>query len=168
MAEDVEAELDQVRQLLQSAGGPEPIEVEGVSGTDIWASLLGNTRESVQVRVGVPIKYLPTYIQDQSTTLHTGPFMADFGSGFVYAVMPPNDLDEVRTWLQKLRQPLGLGGRPQGSPLHDGYAIVMQMPEDWQGSLDRWGYRPETQDLMRGLKARWDPHGILNPGVFIV
>jgi hypothetical protein len=27
--------------------------------------------------------------------------------------------------------------------------------------LDRWGYRPEAIDIMRTLKARWDPQNIL-------
>ena len=42
------------------------------------------------------------------------------------------------------------------------------MPEDWQGKIDCWGYRPQAIDLMRGLKGRWDPGGILNYGEFIV
>ena len=47
-----------------------------------------------------------------------------------------------------------------------GYAVLVNGPQD-QG-IDPWGYTPDTLPLMRQLKACWDPHGILNPGVFLV
>ena len=37
-----------------------------------------------------------------------------------------------------------------------------------QGDLDVWGYAPDTLDLMRALKKRWDARGLLNPGAFLV
>jgi FAD/FMN-containing dehydrogenase len=42
------------------------------------------------------------------------------------------------------------------------------MPEPWHDKIDRWGYEPEGLEIMRRLKAQWDPQGILNPGEFIV
>jgi FAD/FMN-containing dehydrogenase len=48
-----------------------------------------------------------------------------------------------------------------------GYAMVMSLPEQMQGKLDRWGYRPEGLAIMHRLKARWDPQGILNPQYFL-
>jgi FAD/FMN-containing dehydrogenase len=36
------------------------------------------------------------------------------------------------------------------------------------GTSGVWGYTPDSLDLMRALKARWDPRGLLNPGTFIV
>ena len=157
--EDVEAELAQVRALLRKAGGAEPIVVEGVSGTDVWVDALGQAGDKVQMRVGVPIKELPVYMQDASVVLNAGAFMADFGSGFVYTVLPSNDEDAVRAAVEQLRGPALRAG---------GYAIVTHLPDGWQGGLDRWGYAPDTLDIMRGLKARWDPHGILNPREFVV
>ncbi len=157
--EDVEAELVKVRALLRTVGGAEPIEVEGVSGTDVWVDALGQGSDKVQMRVGVPIKELPVYVQDASVVLNAGAFMADFGSGFVYMVLPSNDEDAVRAAVEQLRAPALRAG---------GYAIVTHVPEGWQGELDRWGYAPDTLDIMRGLKARWDPGGILNPGEFVV
>ena len=78
----------------------------------------------------------------------------------MYAVTSHVDaVEEAGAWLEKLRQP---------AVALDGYAVVMDLPEHWQGKLDRWGYQPEAIDLMRGLKGRWDPEGILNYGEFIV
>ncbi len=166
LAEDVQAELDQVRQVLRTeeTKGPEPIEVGTLSGTDVWAKLLGSSeregrREALNVRAGVAVKDLAAYVLAQGDTLNEGVFVADVGSGQVYAVRTLDEVEAVQDWLEKLRRPaLAL----------EGYAVALEMPEAWQGVLDRWGYQPESLDLMRSLKARWDPANILNPGGFIV
>ncbi len=71
---DVETELSDVRQTVRIMGGAEPNEIETPSGSDIWAAALRNTRGMLQVRVGVPAKDLPVYINDQAVLLHTGTF----------------------------------------------------------------------------------------------
>src|SRR5712691_2426705 len=78
--EDVQAELDQVRQALRTASGPEPIEVESPSGTAIWSALLGNSESNLQVRVGVAAKDVAAYMNDQAATLNVGTFLADMSS----------------------------------------------------------------------------------------
>ncbi len=80
-------------------------------------------------------------------------------SGLVYAMIPSDNVDEAREWLERLRQP---------ALAIDGYAVVMDMPGAWQGVIDRWGYSPQAIDLMRGLKERWDPMGVLNSEMFIL
>jgi glycolate oxidase FAD binding subunit len=47
-----------------------------------------------------------------------------------------------------------------------GYAVVEYAPEG--AALDRWGPPPPSIDLMRELRARWDPNGILNRGRYLV
>ena len=160
ITEDVEAELDQVRQVLRTEGGPEPLEIEGLSGTDIWAASLAGSRGTLLVRAGVAAKDVAAYINEQAAALNEGAFLADMSSGFVYAVASHIDAaEEAGAWLEKLRQP---------AVALDGYAVVMDMPEHWQGKIDRWGYRPQAIDLMHRLKGRWDPEGILNGGEFMV
>jgi D-lactate dehydrogenase (cytochrome) len=160
MPEDVHAELLQVRQVLEAAGAPLPVEVSTCSATSIWAALLGHSAgTSLKVRAGVPPRDLLAYIQDQAALLHTGTFIADIASGFVYASRPADKLEEARTWLEGLRQ---------SALAREGYTIVTGMPEPWQDKIDRWGYEPEGLDIMRRLKAQWDSQAVLNPGEFIV
>ncbi len=47
-------------------------------------------------------------------------------------------------------------------------AVVLDLPAPSRGAIDPWGTidGPEL-DLMRGLKARFDPAGICNPGLFV-
>ncbi len=161
MAEDVEAELAQVRHMLQAEHAHAPIEIDTLSGSDIWATLLddtGNTSQSVQVRVGIPAKDLPAYINDQSAILQHGAFLADIGNGLLYATINASDATQAQRWIEQLRTP---------ALTLEGYAVVMTMPGQWHGVIDRWGYQPQALDVMRRLKKQWDPQGILNPGEFI-
>ena len=158
LPEDVQAELDQVRQVLRTAAVPEPVEVDQVSGTDIWARSLGNSPgRALQARVGVPARGLASYMHAQSAALHDTEFIADIGNGLVYAISKHREPAAAQHWLESLRRPaLALRG----------YAVAIDMPGIWQDTIDRWGYQPAALDLMRNLKARWDPGNILNPGVF--
>jgi glycolate oxidase subunit GlcD len=152
LTEDVLAELEQVRQALQVPSCPDPIEIDDLGATDIWTELLSSSAGSLQVRVGVPARELPAYIQDQSATLDAGSFLADLSNGFVYAVQQPETLEEAQRTLKTLRAPaLGV----------EGYAVVMDAPGEMADKLDRWGYTPQGIDVIKALKRRWDSHGIL-------
>jgi glycolate oxidase subunit GlcD len=153
MPKDVQAECDQVRLVLHEAGTPEPMEVEAPTGTDIWTQVLSQTaHKALQVRIGVPNRNLPAYIQDQARLLNGGLFSADISNGLLYATQEFEEPGDARNWLEALRKPALETG---------GYAVVIDMPAFLQGKIDRWGYQPEGLDLMRDLKARWDPRGIL-------
>ena len=106
---------------------------------------------------------MAAYINDLAGALNEGALLADMGNGLVYAVgTHVETAEEARTWVETLRC------WRQPALEMDGYAVVMDMPGDWRGEIDRWGYQPEAVDLMRGLKRRWDPEGILNVGEFII
>jgi len=160
--EDVEAELEQVRQALRVAGGPETLETEAISGTDLWTGMSGGKSETaLRARIGVPAKDLPAYLERQAALLEQGAFIADMAAGMVYSTAPAAvsaRQDEARAWVEALRQPaLAL----------EGYAVVTAMPEPLQQALDRWGYHADGYHVMKALKARLDPGWLLNPGAFI-
>ncbi len=159
MPKDVQAECDQVRHVLHETGIPEPMEVEAPTGTDIWIGILGQaTHKALQVRIGIPNRKLPAYIQDQAELLNGGSFSADLCNGLLYVIKEFEEPADANSWLEALRNSALATG---------GYAVVIDMPAFLQGKIDRWGYQPEGLHLMRALKARWDPQGILNPGIFV-
>lgn len=47
-----------------------------------------------------------------------------------------------------------------------GTLIVERAPLEVKGSLDVWDYTGESLEVMRNLKAQYDPNGILNPNRF--
>jgi glycolate oxidase FAD binding subunit len=50
----------------------------------------------------------------------------------------------------------------------DGYAVVEDLPATMREQINIWGKSPDTLPLMRTLRSKWDPAGILNPGRYVV
>jgi glycolate oxidase FAD binding subunit len=51
---------------------------------------------------------------------------------------------------------------------HGGYVVVRRGPRDVRTALDPWGpIEPSAFELMRRIKAEFDPAGVLNPGRFV-
>jgi D-lactate dehydrogenase (cytochrome) len=146
--EDVAAELTQARGLLLAAGASGLMQLDAASGSDAWATRLGAVPPTeTLVRAAVPVKDLPHLMLDLAPLLGDNPFIADLANGMLYA-------QGVRD-VASLRQRAVAAG---------GYAVVLAgLP----GGADPWGHTPDTLDLMRKIKAKWDPAGVCNPGVFV-
>ncbi|MCX7838269.1 MAG: FAD-binding oxidoreductase [Anaerolineae bacterium] len=154
-AQDVEAELVQVRTELQQLDVPTPLMLEA-SGTTIWTRFLRDApARALIVRVGIAPKDVASWVQTHAAELPN--YLVDVASGLVYVIASFDDAHTAQRWLDTIRQ----SARARG-----GYAVVMQMPDEWQSVVDWWGYRPDAFDLMRALKARWDPAGILDRARF--
>jgi len=158
--EDVESELAQVCAEIEKIGAAQPTEVATPSGTDLWLELIANSRpNALQARVGIAPKDLSAFVRERAARFGTGSFLLDVASGLITVVVEIDDPNRVKQWLEELRRAsLGIGG----------YAVVTAMAEEWSGIVDRWGYHPGSLNLMRALKARWDPAGILGAGTFVV
>ena len=48
-----------------------------------------------------------------------------------------------------------------------GAAVVEHCPTDIKKGVDVWGEEPEGMEIMRRIKSKFDPEGILNPGRFL-
>jgi glycolate oxidase subunit GlcD len=154
--QEVAAEMAEVRAQLSASHAPREI---AVSGSAVWAALLRDApARALVVRVGIAPKDVIAWVTNQSARLDVGAYLVDIANGLVYAVASFDDATAARAWLEALRQ---------AARAADGYAVVMQLPSEWEQVIDWWGYRPESLELMRGLKARWDPAGILEPNKFI-
>ena len=147
--EDVAAEMDLLRKLLQEAGAPEAAACEP-SGSDLWAAWLGRAVDGdALVRVGVPPKDLAGLVKaEEGIYAAAGGFMADFASGMVY-----------------LRSAARIAEVRHAALTRGGYAVVFGGLAE---GVDPWGWAPEGLALMQAIKARWDPEGCFNPGAFIV
>jgi D-lactate dehydrogenase (cytochrome) len=159
--EDVDTELEEVTTALWQAGAPQPHAFDQMTGTAAWAAFLqGVPGDALSVRAGLPVKELPRYVAGLTAEAHAGTrWCVDVANGLVYGATTPATPGEAQIWLDALRLPAQALG---------GYAVALQTPPVVQGAIHPWGYRPDSLDLMRGLKTRWDPAGILNPGTFLL
>ncbi|MCX6029888.1 MAG: FAD-binding protein [Chloroflexi bacterium] len=149
--EDVAAELGQVRELLTAEGIAAP-PVATPSGSDVWASWVNAAaRTGATLRAGVPPKDAPGALLDLAPTLDDAPFIADLAFGLIYA------RSEHLSAVRGIARSVG------------GYAVALSAQDGPEGAQsDPWGHAPDGLDLMRALKARWNPRDFCNPGAFIV
>lgn len=161
LPEDVQAELEEARNVLRQAGAPLGVPLESQSATTIWSAFMReNSAVALLVRAGLPPSLLSAYaVQTIDATPLPAQWLYDVGNGLAYARATPGAEESAQAWLAALRKPaLALGG----------YAVAVNVPAHLDSAIDRWGYSPDALDLMHNLKARWDPAGILNPGRFVV
>jgi FAD/FMN-containing dehydrogenase len=124
------------------------------SSVAAWRRFLNEPGE--QLRVGVPPQHLRLWWSMIGQTVREqSRWFFDVAAGQVWVAPRRGAMDAQR--LAALRQP-ALAVR--------GYAALVQPPLD--SRLDRWGYRPDGLDVMRRIRAAWDPAQILNPGEFVV
>jgi glycolate oxidase FAD binding subunit len=50
---------------------------------------------------------------------------------------------------------------------HKGHAVIAAAPAELKDGVDVWGPAPPGFALMRDIKRRFDPQGMLNPGRFV-
>ncbi len=149
VSEDVAAELAQARSALQAAGAAGLTQLDAPSGSEVWAAHLAAIPAGTTLtRAAVPVKDLAGLMFEVAPLLGDRPFLADLANGMLYA----QDVENVAL----LRKPAVAAG---------GHAVLLAGPT---GGADVWGHTPDGLDLMRQIKARWDPAGICNPGAFVV
>jgi glycolate oxidase FAD binding subunit len=87
--------------------------------------------------------------------------MAEAGSGIILAALGA-DTDAAR-FRDDVLVPLRAGLVPEGGSL-----VVERAPAAAKAVIDPWGaVSPEALEIMRRLKAEFDPRGVLNPGRFV-
>jgi D-lactate dehydrogenase (cytochrome) len=156
LAEDVRAELAEVRSVLKELCASGVI-VDTPAGSDVWAAWLGGAAldsdatasPDALVRLGVAPKALPGIVSGLRM-LGDAPFVADLANGLLYT----RGVQDIAA----VRRPARAAG---------GYAVVLTAAPALHGIYDVWGERPDALDLMRALKARWDPQGLLNPSALL-
>ncbi len=153
LPEEVDAEMRAVRSLLRDVKAPSPQAAEGTPALERWAqTLTPDSPDALAVRVGLPPRHLERYVQVASEWLEPAAIFVDVPHGLLYLQARFSNEEAAHAWLKALTEhATALGG----------YTWVMEAPSAWAITARRRGYRPDTLDLMRALKQRWDPQGVL-------
>ncbi len=152
LPQDVECEAQRLTAALRQTGAPSPVET-ATTGTDTWARYVGTSHDML-LRIGAPVKALRKLLRAQESNLAGLPLVVDAAAGLTYVGRATTGVttDTLSAWITALRQP---------ALEASGYGIAMVLPDSLRERVDPWGYHPPAADLMRTLKARWDPAGIL-------
>jgi len=168
IAEQVDWQVAELVRLLGPLGLGEHTVLDGVERDDVWRGLAGLGRPGHD-RVAAVMKWavLPTQVAElmaagaaaaQRNGL-VGALTAHAGVGLVTAVLAggtnPNAVVSTLTEWRALANGVG------------GHAMVEWAPLAVKERVAVWDAAGPTLRLMKGIKERLDPDGILNPGRFV-
>jgi glycolate oxidase FAD binding subunit len=78
------------------------------------------------------------------------------GLGLSWITLPNSDVGELVSSIDQLRQ-----------RLHPFACVVLDAPTEVREKVDVWGGEHDAVPLMRRVKARFDPRGVCNRGIFV-
>ncbi len=170
--EGVKRKIDETTRLLTESGAQEVTvlqEPESQAALESLADLGWNseTTPHLGIKVTAPPSAVATVAAQclESNLQGMAPgLLADPGYGLVQLFWWAGSVSEwvddslvLETLLRTRRAAREAGG----------HAVVEHCPVSLKKKIDVWGGQPEAIEIMRRLKRKFDPSGILNPGRFV-
>jgi len=160
---EVEWQLRTVREELtaetQAAGQSLPLAVEVTTAAPQLWSVLTELQlpadEALTCKVTLPPSRLPSLVE--WATPRRCPVACHAGTGIAW-LRAPEELATQSAALSFLTELRGLAAAARG------HVSVTACQPAWKAGLDLWGTAVGGWSLMRQLKQRLDPHGLLNRG----
>ena len=147
-----EAGAEQAAKLMGEAG----LEAGLVEDDDdLWQRQRGRQRsaEGVVVRVSGLSSELPAVLRSAQEV--GGSLVGRAGLGLSWVTLRPQEAGELVAGVEELRRRL----RPYA-------CVVLDAPTAVREKVEVWG-EAGAVPLMRRVKARFDPHCVCNPGIFV-
>ena len=124
----------------------------------IWAQVADFEQRALQVRLSVPLSSVPTVFEKACLAHSDCVAAADIGTGIIRLAFDGNEASAVDQ-IKRLR------ASATGA---NGTLVIERASAAVRGEADAWGDLGSTAELMRSIKARFDPQGLLNPGKFVL
>jgi glycolate oxidase FAD binding subunit len=124
----------------------------------IWAQVADFEQRALQVRLSVPLSSVPTVFEKACLAHSDCVAAADIGTGIIRLAFDGNEVSAVDQ-IKRLR------ASATGA---NGTLVIERASAAVRGEADAWGDLGSTAELMRSIKARFDPQGLLNPGKFVL
>ena len=166
--ETVSWQLTQVQEIMEQNGAVGVTVIEGESQQHLQAAVQefpadNRNTETVIVKLNLKrtdIAGIASQIVDADWAADVQ-MMALLGSGVLYLTIPAASDTDFQTLADALTQ------LRQSVMVVQGNLIIEAAPPELKRHIDVWGSAEGTLRLMKQIKAKFDPEGLLNPGRFI-
>jgi glycolate oxidase FAD binding subunit len=159
--EGIEAAVDRHQRDIISWASQAGFEAEVLTGDherNSWRDMrdIGWRDGEAAVRLSVTAGRVPAVLSELETVLPASAgIVAHVPAGTVWIAATPDELAPALPALRELTQ------------RHSGHLLLARAPGGLKTAGDVWFPVPPALPLMRGLKAAFDPHNILNPGRYV-
>ncbi|HSE38937.1 MAG TPA: FAD-linked oxidase C-terminal domain-containing protein, partial [Blastocatellia bacterium] len=123
---------------------------------EVWAEVGDFEKQAIRVRLSVPVSAVPAEFEKAYLAHLDCVVTADIGTGIIRVGFDADALSAVDQ-IKRLRASAA-GAK--------GTLTIEKAPAGVRASADAWGHVGTTAELMRSIKARFDPQSLLNPGKF--
>ena len=124
----------------------------------VWAEVADFDQRAIRVRLSVPLSAVPAEFEKAFLAHLDCVAAADIGTGIIRVAFDANDVT-CADQIKRLRASV------TGA---NGALTIEKAPAEVRRAADAWGNVGSTAELMRSIKAGFDPHSLLNPGKFVL
>jgi glycolate oxidase FAD binding subunit len=163
VAADVDLQLGRLDELAVKGGASAKEAMDGRRAEGLWERVRTMTAprsDGVLLKVVTPIVSGITLLQEAHRQLAEPAVVTYVGCGIQYIRLPAGQ-EEARLAgiIEALRQE---------ALRQEGYLVVEAAPTSLKRRVDVWGpLEARELGLMKAVKARFDPKGVMNPGRFV-
>jgi len=125
---------------------------------DVWAEVADFDQRAMRVRLSVLLSAVPAEFEKAVLAHLDCVAAADIGTGIIRLAFDADDGSAVDQ-IKRLRASAA-GAK--------GALAIEKAPAEVRRAADAWGDVGSTAELMRSIKARFDPQSLLNPGKFVL
>lgn len=129
-----------------------PVEADAV-----WAEVADFDQQDIRVRLSVPLSAVPAEFDKALISHSECVATADIGAGIIRMAFNA-DVGSAVDKVKRLRASVAAA---------NGSLVIERAPAEVRRQSDAWGDIGSPDGLMRTIKARFDPKGLLNPGKFV-
>ncbi len=162
-AETIESQIDDALRLGAGFDTTTLSERESISFWQIYRDSETADRWEISIRLSALPSDLNALLDQLNNSLPGTHWRAHAANGVVR-------LHAEAGWLGgfKERERAGkIAGLRQYAQSIGGQLVILHATDDISGQFDVWGEAGATAHLMRSLKEKFDPNGLLNPGIFV-
>ena len=124
----------------------------------VWAEVADFDQHAIRVRLSVPLSAVPAELE-RAFLAHVECIAAvDIGTGIIRLAFE-TDEESAGNQIKRLR------ASAAGA---NGTLVIERAPAETRREADAWGDVGSTAELVRSIKARFDPQSLLNPGRFVL
>jgi len=124
----------------------------------VWAEVADFDQRAMRVRLSVPLSAVPAEFEKAFLAHLDCVAAADIGTGIIRLAFDADGGSAVDQ-IKRLR------ASAAGA---NGTLVIEKAPAETRRAVDAWGDVGSTAELMRSIKARFDPQSLLNPGKFVL
>jgi glycolate dehydrogenase FAD-binding subunit len=124
----------------------------------VWAEVADFDQRAIRIRLSMPLSAVPAEFEKASLAHVDCIAATDIGTGIIRLAFE-TDQESAVDQIKRLR------ASAAGA---NGTLVIERAPAETRRAADAWGDVGSTAELVRSIKARFDPQSLLNPGKFVL